>query len=109
VKPIEFLGDSLERLRAFPEQARREAGYQLERVQRGFDPDDWKPMQSVGRGVREIRVRDGSGTYRVIYVARFQYAIYVLHAFVKKTQRTPERDLTLAATRLKQLERTMLP
>ncbi len=64
-------------------------------------------MQSAGRGVREIRVRDASGAYRVIYVARFHDAIYVLHAFAKKTQRTPERDLKLAATRLKDLERTM--
>jgi phage-related protein len=107
VKPVEFLEDSLERIRAFPETARREAGYQLERVQRGLDPDDWKPMQSIGRGVREIRVRDASGAFRVMYVARFRGAIFVLHAFAKKTQRTPARDLTLAASRLKDLERAL--
>jgi phage-related protein len=107
VKPVEFLGDSLARIRAFPKQARREAGYQLERVQRGLNPDDWKPMRSVGRGVREIRVRDASGAYRLIYVATFRDAVYVLHCFVKKTQRTSARDLMLAASRFKELRRTI--
>jgi phage-related protein len=105
VKPVVFLGDSLDRIRAFPDRARREAGYQLERVQRGFDPDDWKPMKGVGEGTREIRIRDRSGAYRVIYVATFRDAIYVLHAFAKKTQRTSVRDLTVAASRLKDLKR----
>ena len=107
MKPVEFLGDSLERIRAFPERARREAGYQLERVQRGLVPDDWKPMPSVGRGVREIRVRDASRAYRVIYVAKLRDAIYVVHCFAKKTQRTSARDLNLAAARLRELERTI--
>jgi phage-related protein len=105
VKPIVFLGDSLAAIRAFPESARRAAGYQLERVQRGFDPDDWKPMKTVGEGVREIRVREASGAYRVMYLAAFRDAVYVLHAFVKKAQRTPARDLKLAAARLKELKR----
>jgi phage-related protein len=105
VKPVVFLGDSLDRVRAFPEAARREAGYQLERVQRGLDPDDWKPMKSIGEGVREIRVRDASGAYRVIYVTTYGDAVNVLHAFVKKAQRTPARDLNLAARRLKDLKR----
>jgi phage-related protein len=105
VKPVAFLGDSLDQLRAFPERARREAGYQLERVQRGLDPDYWKPMNNIGVGVREIRVRDASGAYRVIYIATFRDAIYVLHAFTKKAQRTPSRDLDLATMRLKDLKR----
>jgi phage-related protein len=105
VKPIAFLGDSLDRIRAFPEGARREAGYQLDRVQRGLDPDDWKPMKSIGEGVREIRVRDASGAYRVIYIATFRDAINVLHAFAKKAQRTPAQDLKLAGLRLKELKR----
>lgn len=96
MKPVVFLGDSLDDLRALPERARRDAGFQIDRVQRGLDPDDWKPMQTVGPGVREIRVRDASGAFRVIYVATFADAIYVLHAFAKKTQRTSARDLTLA-------------
>ncbi len=69
MKPLPFLGSSLDDLRAFPEAARREAGHQLDRVQRGLDPEDWKPVQTVGGGVREIRVRDQTGAFRLIYVA----------------------------------------
>lgn len=105
MKPVIFLGDSLARLRAFPEGARRDAGFQLDRVQRGLEPDDWKPMASIGPGVREIRVRDTSGAYRIIYAATFAEAAHVLHAFQKKTQRTSPRDLTLARTRLRELKR----
>lgn len=89
--------------------ARRRAGFQLDRVQRGLDPDDWKPMPGVGLGVREIRVRDATGTYRVIYIASFAEAlyvlqpVYVLHVFQKKSQRTSRRDLGLAQLRLKEL------
>jgi phage-related protein len=66
MKPIVFVGDSLKRLREFPEEARQDAGYQLDRVQRGQTPDDSKPMPSIGKGVEEMRVWDESGTYRVI-------------------------------------------
>jgi phage-related protein len=92
-------------MRSFSEAVRRAAGYQLERVQRGLDPDDWKPMKSIGEGVREIRIRDVSGAYRVMYLATFRDAIYVLHAFSKKAQRTPASDLKLAEARLKDLKR----
>jgi len=105
MKPVVFLGDSLERLRAFPQRARRSCGYQLDRVQHGLDPDDWKSMASMGQGVREIRVRDASGTYRVIYVATWKDAVYVLHAFQKKSQRTSTRDLELAEARLRDLKK----
>ena len=100
-----FLGDALDQLRAFPEAARKEAGVQLHKVQLGLDPADWKPMTSVGPGVREVRVREEGGAFRVLYVTRIEEAVYVLHAFQKKTQRTPKGDLDLAATRLRQLER----
>ena len=100
-----FLGDSLARLRAFSDRPRRDAGFQLDRVQRGFDPDDWKPMASVGPGVREIRVRDSSGAYRVVYVANLVDAVYVLHAFQKKTQKTSTRDVALAQIRFSELKR----
>lgn len=99
VKPVEFLGDSLDRLREFPEDARQDAGYQLDRVQRGLQPDDFKPMPTIGGGVAEIRIWDDSGTYRVIYTARMTDAIYVLHAFQKKTQATSPRDIALAKRR----------
>lgn len=104
MKPVVFLGDSLDNLRRFPKRARRAAGYQLDRVQHGFEPDDWKPMPSIGTGVREIRVRDASGAYRVVYIASFVDAIYVLHAFQKKSQRTLARDLDLAQARLRELK-----
>lgn len=102
VKPISFLGDSLARLRDFPEDARSEAGYQLSEVQRGNDPDDWKPMKAIGPGVREIRVREASGAFRVIYLATLADRVLVLHAFQKKTQQTPRRDIELAARRLRE-------
>jgi phage-related protein len=102
-KPIEFRGNALDELRSFPELARREAGYQLDRVQHGKEPDDWKPMPSIGSGIQEIRVRDSSGIFRVIYVAKFTHAVYVLHCFQKKTQRTSKQDLDLAGNRYREL------
>ena len=103
MKRLEFLGDSLEQLREFPEAARKEAGVQLHKVQQGFELSDWKPMASVGQGVREIRVRDEAGAFRVLYIAKIEDAVFVLHAFQKKTQQTAKRDLDLAATRLRQI------
>jgi phage-related protein len=100
-----FLGDSLQCLRDFPEDARHDAGYQLEKVQRGEQPDDFKPMPVVGKGVEEIRVTDDSGAYRVIYLARRAEAVYVLHAFQKKTRATSKRDIDTAKKRLAQLSR----
>jgi phage-related protein len=102
---IVFLGDALARLRDFPEGARKEAGVQLHKLQLGLEPSDWKPMPGVGPGVREVRVREEGGAFRVLYVTRTEDAIHVLHAFQKKTQRTAKNDLDLAATRLRQLER----
>jgi phage-related protein len=102
-KPVEFRGSALEDLRAFPEAARREAGYQLDQVQHGHEPDEWKPMNTVGQGVREIRIRDAAGAFRVMYVAKFDNAVYVLHCFQKKTQKTSKADLNLAAQRYREL------
>jgi phage-related protein/predicted XRE-type DNA-binding protein len=98
MRPVVFLGDSLGRLRALPQRARRDTGFQLDRVQRGLEPDDWKPMTTIGPGVKEIRVRNASGAFRVTYVASFAEAVYVLHAFQKKTRRTTERDLEIAVS-----------
>src|SRR5271168_3166050 len=103
MKPVTFLGDSLDKVRAFPGGARREAGFQIDRVQRGLDPDNWKPMKTIGPGVREIRIRDAAGAFRVIYIASFAEAIYVLHAFQKTRQATSKRDLVLATARLNEL------
>jgi phage-related protein len=101
-KELRWLGSSYRDLLAFPVQARREAGYQLGFVQFGFEPTDWKPMSSIGKGVKEIRIHV-EGEFRVIYVAKFEEAVYVLHAFRKKTQRTPKRDIDLAKTRFREL------
>lgn len=103
VKPIEFVGNSLDDLREFPVGARRECGYQLDRVQHGFEPRDWKPMPTVGSGVREIRVREQGGTFRLIYVAKLADRVYVLHCFQKRTQKTARADLDLAANRYRQV------
>jgi phage-related protein len=102
-KPVEFRGSSLDDLRAFPLAAKREAGHQLDQVQNGQEPDDWKPMNTVGQGVKEIRIRDAAGAFRVIYVAKFADAVYVLHCFQKKTEKTSKADLDLAAQRYRDL------
>lgn len=108
-KLVEFRGSALDDLRAFPVLARREAGYQLDQVQQSGEPDDWKPMPTIGQGVREIRIRDAAGAFRVVYAAKFADAVYVLHCFQKKTQKTSKADLDLAAKRyrdlLKEIER----
>ncbi len=105
MKPVEFLGDALARLRAFPKVARRAAGYQLDRVQRGLEPDDWKAMPAIGPGVREIRTRGPSGAFRVIYLATLPDRLVILHAFQKKSQRTARPDIELARKRLRDLHK----
>lgn len=105
MKLLRFLGDSLKCLREFPEDVRHDAGYQLDKVQRGEQPEDFKPMPSIGKGVEELRVWDDSGTYRVIYTARLADAVYVPHAFQKKVQVTAKRDVELARKRYTDLMR----
>jgi len=103
-KPLIWLGSSRRDLRAFPEGARRLAGFQLRLVQHGSDPADWKPVPVVGRGVREIRIHV-EGAHRVFYVATFAEGVYVLHAFEKKTRKTAERDLELGRDRFQAITR----
>jgi phage-related protein len=105
IKPVRFLGDSLKRLRAFPEGARHDVGYQIWRVQVGEPAEDFKPMPTIGPGVEEIRVRDVTGAYRVICTARFADAVYVLHVFQKKTRATSRADIEIAGQRFKVLMR----
>ncbi len=102
-KAVEFRGDSLGDLKRFPSAARREAGHQLDQVQQGLDPDDWKPMAGIGQGVREIRIREDDGAFRLIYVAKFAATIYVLHCFRKTSQKTRKADLDLATQRYRDL------
>jgi phage-related protein len=96
MKEIIFKGNSLESIRNFPLEARREAGFQLDRVQNGLEPLNWKPLNTIGLGVKEIRIRDTSGIYRVIYVAKFADAVFVLNAFQKKQQKTPQSEIAVA-------------
>ena len=103
MKPVQFLGNSLKCLREFPQDVRQDAGRQIDRVQKGKQPDDFKPMPSIGKGVEEIRLWDDAGTFRVIYTARLASAVYVLHAFQKKTPTTSKRDIDTAKTRFTQL------
>jgi len=103
VKDVAFVGGSGADLRHFPDDARQRAGYQLHLAQLGLDPGDWKPMTTVGSGCREIRVRTGAGAYRVIYVATVGDAVYVLHCFEKKTQRTAKADIDLAKRRYREV------
>lgn len=105
LKPVEFIGDSLDQLRGFPLAVRRDAGFQLDRVEHGLEPDDWRPMTAIGSGVKEIRIRDVSGAYRVIYLAKLADAVYVFHCFQKKTQETSQQDMDIAKQRFKDLMR----
>jgi len=102
MKTVVWLGDSLDRVRDFAPEARHEAGVQLGLVQAGLEPADWKPMPTVGLGVNEIRVRVG-GAHRVIYVAKFVEAVYVLHAFQKTSRKTARIDIDLARRRFRSL------
>lgn len=102
MKSLRFVGSSLDDLRSFPAEARRQAGFDLYAIQRGLEPSDWKPMKEVGSGVREIRIRV-LGEWRVLYIAKFADTVYVLHAFQKKTQKTSRKDIEIAQRRYKQV------
>lgn len=104
MKSVIWMGSSKEDLRAFPDEARREVGYQLEHVQEGAEPDNWKPMPAVGPGVREIRVQESSGAFRCIYLATRPEGLHVLHCFQKKTQKTSQQDLDLARRRFRSIQ-----
>ncbi|MDP3089588.1 MAG: type II toxin-antitoxin system RelE/ParE family toxin [Nitrospira sp.] len=105
MKPVHFVGSSRERLRDLPDDVRETVGHQLFKVQQGKEPDDWTPMPAVGLGVNEIRVRDESGGYRVLYLAKFEEAVYVLHVFEKRSQKTLNSDIRLAKGRYADLLR----
>src|SRR5918994_7099514 len=99
MKPVHFVGSSRDDLRELPDDARETTGHRLFKVQQGKEPDDWKPMPTVGIGVNEIRVQDESGSYRVLYVAKFEEAVYVLHVFKKRSRKTSKNDIQLAKNR----------
>ena len=99
MQDLAFVGSSRDDLLDFPEDARREAGYQLDKVQRGDQPTDFKPMKTVGSGTYEVRITESGDEYRVFYVSKFGDTIYVLHAFQKKSQKTPERHVNIGRRR----------
>lgn len=101
-KPLWFVGSSLDDLRNFPDEARRTAGFELRAVQNGFEPSDCRPMRAVGPGVKEVRIHV-LGEWRVVYVAKLNEAVYVLHAFQKKSRKTSRQDIELARHRYRQI------
>lgn len=104
-KRIIWLASTLEDMRGLPEVARQRMGYELHRVQNGREPHSWKPMKTVGKGVREIRISDDSRAFRTMYVTNVGESIYVLHVFEKKTEKTAEKDMDIARKRLKEIKR----
>ena len=98
-KDIRWIGSSYQDILAFPTDARKEAGFQLGKVQAGLEPDNWKAFNEVGAGTKEIRIRERGGIYRIMYLAKCEEAIYVLHCFQKKTQTTSQHDKNIAAAR----------
>lgn len=104
-KELRWVGSSYDDLLAFPDVVRRQAGFQLHKVQAGLEPADWKPFDTVGSGVREIRIRESCGAFRMMYVAKFEEAIYVLHCFRKQTQATSACDRHIVDTRYRAILR----
>ncbi|WP_293360224.1 MULTISPECIES: type II toxin-antitoxin system RelE/ParE family toxin [unclassified Microcoleus] len=102
IKPIRWVGPAREEIQSLPEEARKEAGFSLWTLQQGIQPPDFKPMSIVGKGVEEIRIRT-ENDYRVFYIARFEEAIYVLHAFQKKTQKTAKKNIEVGQKRYQDL------
>ncbi len=105
LKEVYWVGSSLEELKQLPPDVARMAGYQLHLVQMGMEPGDWKPMKTVGQGVKEIRIRESRNTYRVIYVVIRSDGVYVLHAFQKTTKTTPQKSISLAKRRYNEVMR----
>jgi len=104
---VTFLGDSLSVISEFPSNVKRNLGHAIRCVQAGVDPPDSKPMPTVGPGVYELRDADESGWYRVIYLKRIDDVVYILHCFVKKSRKTPRKDLKTAQARLKALRKEL--
>jgi len=100
---MRFPGGLEKCVRDFPVDARQGAGYELDKAPRSLQPDDFKPMPTIGKGVEEIRIRDDAGNFRVLYTARLADAVFVLHAFQKKTQRTSQRDIEMAKARFREM------
>ena len=105
LRRLVFWGPAYREMVALPPGAQSRAGFQLKQIQQGDEPEDWKPMKTIGPGVNEIRIRDQTGAYRVIYIAKFEEAVYVLRCFEKKSQKTSRLDLEIATARYRELVR----
>ena len=105
VKPAVFHSKAREALQEFPEDVRREIGKAIFDLQKGhkLSMPLSKPMPAVGKGVEELRVKDGAGIYRVFYFARVKDSVLVFHAFQKKSQKTPKNEIEMGQKRLKEL------
>ena len=101
MKNIIFIGQSKNIIKSFPQDAKRNTGYQLDKIQNSKEPSDWKPINTIGTGVREIRIKDNKGIYRVVYISKFKRSIYVLHDFKKKTRKISKHDIDVAKTAYK--------
>lgn len=108
MRKVVFEGNTLDLVRALPDVAKQRAGHELDRVQRDQEPENWKPFASVGPGVREIRIQV-SGQFRVLYIAKFENRVHILHVFEKKTQKTRQSDIEIAKSRLKEVIRRYQP
>ncbi|MFT6916635.1 MAG: phage-related protein [Motiliproteus sp.] len=98
-KEVRWIDTSLDDIKAFPREAMIEAGYQLNLIQHGLDPENFKWFKAVGAGVKEIRIKQPDSIFRVMYVAKFDEAVYVLHCFQKKDEQTLKKDVDLAKKR----------
>jgi len=96
-------GDSLEVIRRFPGPARQDLGAELRRLQTGDRPLNSRPMPSIGARVYELKEQDERAWYRVIYLAKIENRIYILHCFEKKSAKTGKSNLALAKARLKRV------
>lgn len=98
-KELRWIGSAYADLLRFPDESRRQAGFQLGKIQAGLEPDDWKPFDNLGNGIRELRIQERAGSFRVMYVAKFEEAVYILHAFQKTTRATSHRDREVVSFR----------
>ena len=102
-KPMYWIGSSLDDLKEFPADVKKHFGFELHAIQHGTEPAQWKPIPNWGTGVIELKYKDSSGAYRVVYVAKFRHAIYILHSFQKKTQQTAKPDVEIIKARYKEI------
>ena len=108
LKPVEWVGSSRADLKKFPAAVQDQVGFALYQAQTGLKHRDAKPLKGLGVNILEVVSRQEGNTYRTVYTVRFKAAVYVLHAFQKKSKRgivTPKQELDLVKQRLKAAQR----